>query len=170
MAFGVFIHRPDSKYDDRPEVQYQFPASYLTRAMPLVGGWVIYLEPRRVPNARGYFAVAQVRQVIPDPRVPGMHLALIAPGTYLPFVDPVPFNGPEGVLERGVLNQAGRNSGRSQAAVRPLAPEDFARIVERGLSAQDGYLPRNDAPALRTGLQEAQMPFDLEVDGNASAD
>ncbi|MCP5087701.1 MAG: restriction endonuclease, partial [Rhodobacteraceae bacterium] len=32
MAFGVFIHRTDSIYDDVPSVQYQFPNQYLTRA------------------------------------------------------------------------------------------------------------------------------------------
>lgn len=26
MAKGVFLHRPDSIYDDEPEERYQFPA------------------------------------------------------------------------------------------------------------------------------------------------
>jgi len=31
--FGVFIHREDSQYDDHPSEHYQFPSSYLNRAM-----------------------------------------------------------------------------------------------------------------------------------------
>jgi putative restriction endonuclease len=164
MAFGVFVHRPDSIYDDQPQVHYQFPAMYLTRARPCIGDWIVYLEPRRVRGSRGYFAVAKVDAIIPDPRVPNMHLAVITPGTYLPFVNPVPFNGPEGVFERGVLNASGRNSGRAQASVRPLAPADFARIVHRGFQSSEDYLPRTDAPAPHFGLQEAQMPFDAAVE------
>lgn len=163
MAHGVFIHRPDSKYDDRPDMQYQFGPQYLTRAQSCIGDWVVYLEPRRVPNARGYFAVARVQDVIHDPAAPGMYLAVMEPGSYLAFPNAVPFNGPDGVLERGVLNAQGRNSGRAQAAVRSLSPEDFARIVDRGLSESNTFLPRIDARESRPGLQEEQMPFGFDL-------
>lgn len=79
------MHRTDSIYDDRPDEQYQFPKQYLQRAAGCVGDWVIYLEPRRVAGTRGYFAVAKVRQIIPDPTAQGMYLALIEPGSYLEF-------------------------------------------------------------------------------------
>jgi putative restriction endonuclease len=48
-----------------------------------VGDWIIYYEPVKVPGTRGYFAVARVQQVIPDPGTPGMYLAIIEPGSYL---------------------------------------------------------------------------------------
>lgn len=160
MAFAVFIHRGDSKYDDRPEEHYQFPRQYLTRAQACLGGWILYLEPRRVPNARGYFAAAQVQRIIQDPRHAGMYLALIEPGTFLPFPNPVPFNGPDGLLERGVLNDAGKVSGRAQAAVRPLSREDFDRILERGLIDAFTSLPRAPEAQAIHGLAEAQLPFD----------
>ncbi len=108
MGFGVFIHRTDSIYDDSPAEQYQFPSQYLGRVQSCVGDWIIYYEPRKVTATRGYFAVAKVVQVIPDPKASGMYLALIEPGSYLDFVNAVPFSGPEGVIERGVLNDAGR--------------------------------------------------------------
>ena len=44
MAFGVFIHKTDSIYDDVPSVQYQFPKQYLSRAKKFEGGWVVLLR------------------------------------------------------------------------------------------------------------------------------
>src|SRR3954466_10542885 len=110
MAFGVFIHRFDSIYEDSPAEQYQFPSQYLGRVQACVDDWIIYYEPRKVAETRGYFAVAKVQQVIPDPKAPGMYLALIEPGSYLDFANPVPFNGADGMVERGVLNEQGRIS------------------------------------------------------------
>jgi putative restriction endonuclease len=73
-----------------------------------------------------------------------MHMALIEAGTYLDFINPVPFSGPEGVIESGVLNEAGRISGRAQAAVRPISVSDFNRIVSIGVEEHDFELPRID--------------------------
>ena len=134
MGFGVFIHRTDSIYDDSPAEQYQFPSQYLGRVQACMRDWITYYEPRKVAATRGYFAVAKVAQVIPDPKAPGMYLALIEPGSYLDFVNAVPFRGPDGVIERGVLNEAGRISGRAQAAVRPISAADFNRILSIGLA------------------------------------
>ena len=75
MARGIFLHRTDSIYDDRPELQYQFPKQYLSRASQFVGDWIIYYEPRRGPTARGYFALACVNKIVPDPTTAGMYLA-----------------------------------------------------------------------------------------------
>lgn len=113
MGFGVFIHRSDSIYNDRPAEQYQFPSQYLRRVEACVGDWIIYYEPSKVDESRGYFAVAKVQYVIPDPAKPDMYLALIEPGTYLDFANPVPFNGANGIVEKSVLNEEGRISGRA---------------------------------------------------------
>lgn len=141
---GVFLHREDSRYDDLPAERYQFPSQYLSRASQFVGDWIIYYEPRRGPTGKGYYAIARVEQIVPDPTTPGMYLALIEPGSYLPFERSVPFSGAEGVVERGVLNEAGRISGRAQAAVRPISIEDFNRILELGLPDEVPLLPRLD--------------------------
>lgn len=93
-----------------------------------VGDWIIYYEPRKVAATRGYFGVAKVTEVIPDPKASGMYLALIEPGSYLDFINPVQFSGTEGVIESGVLNEEGRISGRAQSAVRPIWSADFNRI------------------------------------------
>ncbi|MCJ7997494.1 HNH endonuclease [Rhizobium cremeum] len=166
MGFGVFIHRSDSIYDDSPAEQYQFPSQYLGRVQACVGDWIIYYEPRKVAATRGYFAVAKVAEVIPDPKAPGMYLAFIELGSYLDFINPVPFSGPDGVIERGVLNDEGRISGRAQAAVRPISPADFNRIVSIGLDERQPELPRLDEPGVTPpadGFEDgAQAPFKFE--------
>lgn len=159
MGRGVFIHRSDSIYDDSPAEQYQFPRQYLSRVEACVDDWIVYYEPRKVAATRGYFAVAKVRQVVADPKAPGMYLAIIEPGSYLDLPNPVPFADADGIVERGVLNDRGRISGRAQAAVRPLAVDDFNTIVGRGIGEEAPLLPRVDA----AGLQTEQAPFEFEI-------
>lgn len=161
MARGVFIHRTDSIYDDSPAERYQFPRQYLGRVRECLGDWIVYYEPRKVRDTRGYFAVAKVMDVIVDPAAPNMYLALIEPGSYLDFPNPVPFSGPDGLVERGVLNEQGRVSGRAQAAVRPLSVPDFNHIVELGLGEDNAVLPRVDAPA---GFQDAPEAFRFDTE------
>ena len=161
MSFAVFLHRSDSIYDDSPAERYQFPPQYLGRIKACVGDWIVYLEPSKVLDTLCYFAVAKVQQVIPDPGTPGMYIAIIEPGSYLDFANPVPFNGPAGIMERGVLNDEGRISGRAQSAVRPLSPADFHRIVTAGLDETETLLPRV-GDFSRAELDEEQAPFVYE--------
>ena len=137
MAFGIFIHRADSIYDDRPDQQYQFPVQYLERAKACLGDWIVYYEPVKAHGTRGYFAVAQVQDIIPDPKTAKMFLAIIEPGSYLEFSNPVPFRGQDGPAERDL-------SGRGQWSVRPLSTQDFNRIVDAGLGEAE-ILSRVDA-------------------------
>jgi putative restriction endonuclease len=166
MGFGVFIHRLDSIYDDSPAERYQFPRQYLARVEACVGDWIIYYEPSKVTGTRGYFAVAKVQQVVPDPSSSGMYLALIEPGSYLDFANPVSFNDTAGLMERGLLNEQGRISGRAQSAVRPIAPEDFNRIVSFGIEERAPLLPRHDSPVFHAsefGIEDrAQIPFEYD--------
>ena len=162
MGFGVFIHRSDSVYDDSPAERYQFPRQYLGRVEACIGDWIVYYEPRKVVETRGYFAIARVERVVPDPTAPGMYLALIEPGSYLDFAHPVPFSDADGVIERGVLNEDGRISGRAQAAVRPLSPGDFDRIIALGLDDSEPLLPRIGDSAPPAGFHEEQTPFAFE--------
>src|SRR5258705_1581316 len=156
MGFGIFIHRTDSIYEDSPAEQYQFPSQYLRRVEACVGDLIIYYEPRKVAEYRGYFAIAKVRDVIPDPGTSGMYLALIEPGSYLDFANPVPFNGDAGPVEQGVLNDQGRISGRAQSAVRPISPEEFNRIIELGLEAKATLLTRLDSDMAPVRVEQVQ--------------
>lgn len=164
MAFGVFIHRSDSIYEDSPAERYQFPPQYLGRAQACVGDWIIYYEPVKVPATRGYFAVARVQRVIPDPATPEMYLALIEAGSYLEFANSVPFSGPGGLVERGLYNERGAVSGRAQSAVRPISGSDFYRIIEKGLAEEASFLPRVGEVEPPSVVQEKRAPFLFEQD------
>lgn len=165
MGFGVFIHRQDSIYDDSPAVQYQFPAQYRKRAEACIGDWIIYYEPTKVRASRGYHAVAKVESVERDPTSPGMFLAVIDEGSYLPFTRPVPFTKEGTPIELGVLNKSGRISGRAQSAIRPLSSLDFRRIVSAGFPDSDDVLPRTqEADETSNGFEDEQVPFEVERD------
>ena len=144
MAFGVFMHRSDSRYDDVIFEQYQFPKQYLNSANKCNGDWIVYLEPSSVKNTKGYFAIARIKEIIPDPNADGMFFALIEPGSYLDFGRHVQYKEDGFYLEQGLLNEKGRLSGRAQSAVRVIADADFARIVERGLADEQDIPPRSD--------------------------
>ena len=162
MTFGVFIHRSDSIYDDTPAEKYQFPEQYLDRARACIGDWIVYYEPRKVAETKGYYAVAKVERIIPDPSTPGMYLALIEPGSYLDFATPIPFADANGPIEQGVLNDQGRISGRAQAAVRGLSASDFNRIVQAGLAEGDALLPRTGVLSDATTVREERLPFGFD--------
>ena len=162
--FGVFVHRTDSKYDDHPSSQYQFPANYLSRAAKFTGGWALYYEPTKVKNSRGYYAVGKIEKIIPDPTAPNMYLALIDPETYFEFARPVAFKDEDGLLERGLYNEAGKISGRAQSAVRPISETDFNRILDRGLQGFDIPLPRDakDDDKVQDKFIEDQVGYELD--------
>lgn len=158
MTKGVFVIRSDSPYDDQPEIHYQFPAQYLSRASQFVGDWVLYYEPVKA-GVRGYHAAAKVSQIVPDPTRPQHYRALIEPGEYRTFAQDVPFRLRGELVERGILNERGAISGRAQSAVRPISAQDFSRILALGLLDQPDVLPRSE-----TVLAEDQIPYELERD------
>ena len=158
MAYGVFIHRADSIYNDSPAERYQFPKQYLERAKACVGDWILYYEPVKVAGSRGYFAVAKVQRIVPDTSQPGMYLASIEPGSYLDFVNPVPFRNADGLLEVGLLNEQGKISGVAQAAVRPISSADFGRILQIGLDDPMPVLPRVGSQTGLVGFEEDDVP------------
>jgi putative restriction endonuclease len=166
MTFGVFIHRSDTIYDDSPAERYQFPKPYLERATACVGDWIVYYEPVKIRGSKGYYAIARVSQVVPDPAAINMYLALIEPGSYLEFPNPVPFAEGGTLVEAGLLNEQGRISGRAQAAVRPISLKDFDRILSRGLAEDQVLLPRIGMPETPIEapfqLDETQAPFVYE--------
>jgi putative restriction endonuclease len=142
--FGVFVHREDSRYEDHPTRKYQFPSSYLSRATQFDGGWVLYYEPTKVRNSRGYYAAAKLQKIVSDPTVANMHFAIIEPGSYFEFTESVPFKNVDGLLERGLYNDVDKISGRAQAAVRPISEDDFNRILDLGIQGVERPLPRQN--------------------------
>jgi putative restriction endonuclease len=163
MTKGIFLYREDSRYDDRPWAKYQFPPQYLSRAAQMVGDWVIFMEPAKA-GRKGYHAVAKVERITPDPRNPGMHLAIIDPASYLDFDHDVPFQAGGDYPERSVLNEEGRVSGRAQAAVRTIPAADFNRIVGLGLATSETLLPRVGNEVGLSAVAEEQSPYEYEQD------
>ncbi len=74
----------------------------------MVGDWIVYLEPRKVAGTRGYFAVAKVRQIIPDPGAPGMYIAVIDRAV-ISISQSVPFSDADGLIERGLAKRGRRD-------------------------------------------------------------
>ncbi len=153
MAFGVFMHKDGSIYDDIPEVRYQFPKSYLSRAKQMVGDWIVYREPVKLPQSKGFFAVAKVQRIIADPYKSDHYRAMIEQGSYLPFSPTVPHRVDGQPVERDLAN--------AQASVRPLSNSDFARIIALGLP-DDNTLPRVGEPEALDRVREEQTPYEIE--------
>ena len=134
MTKLVLLHKAGSIYDDEPDVRYDFPRAYLKAVESGVGDWVVYYEPVKAGD-RGYFAVAQIDRVIEKPGVEGRYLALIRPGSYLPFDREVPRLLDGRPVEAALTDAEGRpkKGGAQQLAVRRLPEAEFAAIVRRGL-------------------------------------
>lgn len=151
---GVFVHRRDTHYDDKPDERYQFPKIYLSRAAQIVGDWAVYYEPLRA-GGRGFYAVAFVEQIIPDPTRADHYLALIRKGDYIDFPTPVPHRIDGELVEAGLLN--------AQAAVRTLNPDDFVRIIKLGLGDDAVFQSQSHTPAQsENALFEERAPFLFE--------
>jgi putative restriction endonuclease len=163
MTKGIFLYREDSRYEDRPWEVYQFPAPYLSRASQMVGDWVIFMEPVKA-GRKGYHAVGRVERITPDPRHADMYLAIVEPGSYLPFDHDVPFQTGGDYPERSVLNEQGRVSGRAQSAVRPIPDADFNRIIDLGLASDEPLLPRSGDNLAVGMVAEEHAPYAFEQD------
>ena len=102
-----------------------------------VGDWIVYYEPVKA-GPRGYFATAQIDRVIPKPDQDGRFLALIRPGSFLPFDREVPRLLDGSPLESALtaLDGTPLTGGLAQSAVRRIPEPDFARIVDLGLPQQ----------------------------------
>lgn len=134
MTKLVLIHKADSIYDDEPDVVYDFPSPYLKAVTEALGDWIVYYEPVKA-GPRGYFAVARIDRVIPKPATSGRFLAMIAPGSYLPFDREVPRLIAGRPLESSLRQADGtpKSGGAIQLAVRRLPEADFAAIIQHGL-------------------------------------
>lgn len=134
MVKLVLLHKADSIYEDEPDVVYDFPRAYLRAIEEAVDDWIIYYEPVKA-GPRGYFAVAKIERVIPKPGTEGRFLAMIAPGTFLPFDQDVPRLMHGRPMEVALAEPDGtpKKGGAVQLAVRRLPEADFARIIDIGL-------------------------------------
>ena len=163
MVKLVLLHRDDSIYEDRHGEIYDFPRPYLKAVQEGVGDWVVYYEPVKA-GPRGYHAVARIERVVDKPGSPGRYLALMAPGSYLPFDREVPRLQDGRPLEASLTAADGspKAGGAQQLAVRRLAERDFARIVGLGLP-QDLIAEEAHRYDPQAGLAEPLVPFERPV-------
>lgn len=164
MAKLILMHKADSIYDDEPAVVYDFPKSYLKAVQDGVGDWAIYYEPVKA-GPRGYFAAVRIQQVVPKPGADGRFLAIMAPGSYLPFDKEVPRLIEGRPLEAALAASDGspRPGGAVQTAVRRLPDREFERIVGLGLPADliEAEARRYDRP--RPEIDDEAKPFERPV-------
>jgi putative restriction endonuclease len=160
MVKLVLLHKADSIYEDEPDVVYDFPRAYLRAVEEAVGDWIVYYEPTKA-GPRGYFAVARIARVLPKPGAPGRHLALIEPGSFLPFDREVPRLENGRPLESALTAPDGspRQGGAVQLAVRRLPDAEFARIVDIGLPQELERIEAARYQSLAPELAEEGTPF-----------
>ncbi|QDH68955.1 HNH endonuclease [Marilutibacter alkalisoli] len=141
MANAIFTASESSAYDDRIEAWYHFPKTYLRQVEQAKGDFVLYYEPRRTsgPNSatgrQAYFAIAQIVGIEPDGKRPDHYYAHLK--HFLEFDHPVPFREGDEYYESALRKDDGStNRGAFGRSVRLIPRDEFARIVQAGLSAQ----------------------------------
>jgi putative restriction endonuclease len=164
MVKLVLMHKADSIYEDELDVVYDFPRAYLRAIEEAVGDWIVYYEPVKA-GPRGYFAVAKISKVIPKPNAEGRHLALIEPGSYLPFDREVPRLRDGKQLETALADEAGAplRGGAVQLAVRRLPERDFAHIIDLGLPPNLEEIEANRYGTRDQSLKEEALVFQRPV-------
>ncbi|RYY41927.1 MAG: restriction endonuclease [Sphingomonadales bacterium] len=161
MALGVFVVNTDAISNDRLDERYRFPLASLDRARACLGDHILYYEPVKTKRTRGYFAVARLREIIPDPVVGGMQLAVIEPGSFLEFAHPVARADAEGSSPA----ETAKPAERVQAVVRPMTSSAFNRIIELGFDAEDRSSSERDFDPLAHGspfLMDEQSVYQPE--------
>lgn len=139
MAKAVFQLKPESIYDDLPEERYHFPQMYLNTVNQSIDDLIIFYEPSRLGKSRSkkggrssYFAVAQIADVVKDPKIPDHYYALIKSGSYLEFPEVVPFREGDFFYESKLMKKDGTlNKGASGRSVRIVPDNEFYRILEQ---------------------------------------
>jgi putative restriction endonuclease len=164
MVKLVLMHKAGTIYEDEPDRVYDFPLGYLKAVREAVGDWIVYYEPVKA-GPRGYFAVARLERVIPKPGMEGRFLALIAPGSFLPFDRDVPRLIAGRPLESALAAADGtpKAGGAQQRAVRRLPEPEFAEIVRRGLPADLEAIEATRYDPRRPAMDDPVLPFERPV-------
>lgn len=162
MAKGIFMHKPGTGYDDRPEEFYHFPKLYKSRVDAVVGDWVIYYEPGKGKDARKYKAVAEISGIRSDPNLDGHFYADVVPNSFQTFINPVPLHDKGIYYNSQIQKRVGLPNGLAQAAVHPVSEEDFWTILKLGTGQLTSELPRYDIE-LENSFNENQADFIPEV-------
>ena len=164
MARLVLLHKAGTIYDDEPDRVCDVPRAYLKVVAEGVADWAVYHEPVKA-GPRGYFAVAKIARVIPKPGVEVRFLALIAPGSYIPFDREVPrlVAGRPWEAALSGMDGAPKAGGAPQSAVRRLPEAEFAAIVGAGLPENLMQIEARRHDPARSEVDEGAAPFERPV-------
>lgn len=157
MVKAVFIESSHSHYRDEPGRVYHFPNSYLSRVEQAVGDWVIFYEGRRGAG-KGYHRVQRLQNIVPDPADNTHSYAVMETASELDFETNLARVRPDGRLwETGLARMGGNNT----SAVRLISDDDFAAIINAGLSfdTEPDTLPRAPLPNNAGGFAEDQTAW-----------
>ncbi len=134
----VLNYKSGSKYDDLPELRYNFPRQYLNQLTQSVGDQIIYYRLTGSQEPRGYFATAIVDRIEPDPSKSNHYYAYVS--QYMDFdetVDVYDNNYETPYESERPVNLHGEPSPHSfQRSVRNLSGKDFERIINAGFRKQ----------------------------------
>ncbi|MEQ8306644.1 MAG: HNH endonuclease [Hoeflea sp.] len=139
---AVFYHKPDSRYDDVTGQRYHFPQSYLSRVEKVIGDWMVYYGPLKNTPGRYYSGIARVLAVRPDMNEEKHFYADLI--DFIDFDRPVEYKENGGFEKRLVQPDGTINNGYKVQAVRELSEQEFASIVQSGLSHDDQWPDRVD--------------------------
>ncbi|SOE10523.1 putative restriction endonuclease [Hoeflea halophila] len=158
---AVFYHKPDSRYDDVTGQRYHFPHIYLSRVQRVVDDWMVYYGPLPHRYGRYYSGIARVAQVRADPSTEKHFYADLV--DFIDFDRPVEYKENSGYEKRLVQPDGTINNGYKVQAVRELIEQEFASIVQAGLSEVDEWPDRidprededtKDSQLLRDGFED----------------
>jgi len=146
MAHAVLIQNPKSIYKDRPGEAYHFPRRYLGTLGNSIGDWVVFYEGRS--GAFGYVAVQKVLEIVPDKDLADHFFAILDLASLWTFEKTISRTDPTGrAFEASLRGDNGRpmSGGANVSAVRRLSRQEFAAIVNIGLSPahEPSNFPRN---------------------------
>jgi putative restriction endonuclease len=132
---GIFDTKRDSGYDDEVAFRYHFPKLYRAVAETLVGGRIIYREPKRNRGRQAYVATARVVGVSDDVSRSGFAYAVVT--DYRELDEPVPFAHDGRYWESALrlIPDPTRVGAYLQGkSIRTIPDADFAAIIRAGLS------------------------------------
>ena len=142
MANAVFVHKPDSPYDDS-ESQYHFPKVYLKRVEQTVGDRIVYYGTCEGRPGRYYNAVAKVNKIRPDSARSDHFYAEMA--EHIEFDAPVDYLSNGGFESKLVMPDGKVNGGTAQSAVRIIAWSEFTKIINAGFGEELEFPNRDRA-------------------------
>ena len=139
---GVFVHKPDSPYDDVTGEKYHFPKNYLGRVEEIVGDLMVYYEKGERKGDNHYTGCARVKSITADTSRTGHFYAHL--DNYIDFDRRVYYRESGGFEKKLVLEDGSINGGVAINAVRLIGDDEFARIINAGLSEEPEWPDRYD--------------------------